>query len=43
MLVKYLLRQKFYYVSEEELELIYSLVRQFNDSIKDDYSKQFKY
>ena len=43
MVVKHMLRQKFYYVSPEELDLIYGLVRRFNDSIKDDFEKQFKY
>lgn len=43
MVVKHALRQKFYYVSPEELDLIYTLVRRFNDSIRSDFGKQFKY
>lgn len=43
MIIKHTLQQKFYYVSPEELDLLYSLAKRFNDSLNGDFTKQFKY
>lgn len=43
MVIKHLLQQKFYYVSPEELDLLYTLAKRFNESLNGNFTKQFKY